>query len=797
MVVTAVRQSLLAILVLVSVFAASFAGSDATAQESRTQEIERSSSTIASIRSEIDDGNLEKADEFEVTLRELRDGSRQRLSSIERELEAVRVQADLLGPAPGENEPPESEIVASERSALETQRAGLNGERTRVSANIYETGELLTRLSGARVGTLYRSLLERGVSPLVPKVWSEAFASFADVSSRIQRYFLAWGDRKRESGGYNFSLAIIIGALVLSLLMFGPVNRWVMSTFAVRIEKRKPTPPRRVIVAGMKMAARAAPGIIGGLIIIETLRAQGLLNGDGVAAARAFWIGILSILVVSGFTAGYFSPSSPEWRIAPIDAKRARVVSRIAISIAVVLSLKTLLGAIGIAAKADDALILLVRAAGAIAIAALIFALCRSVLWQVEGDASGGGWRLVRRFGRVFAIVIIAAALVGYVSLADFAATRICFVALFVGLAWILRAMLAETTWSLRKGLLPGEKKNDEAVSENFHFWSRLSINVILVFLLAPVFAVLFGVPRDAVGDIAGQALFGFNIGGVHIPSVAKLLVAGVVFVTVMAVTRLVQSGVQRGPLAHSRADIGVQNSLITLLGYAGLVIALFASISALGFDLGNLALIAGALSVGIGFGLQSIVNNFVSGLILLFERPIKVGDWIVTTSGEGTVKKISVRSTEVETFDRSSIIIPNSELISSTVTNWTHKNKIGRVIVPVGVTYDADPEKVRDILLDCAKSHPLIVAYPEPYVTWMDFGASSLDFEIRAYLNDISKGLGVRTELRFEIFKKLKEAGIEIPFPQRDVHIKSVPEGFERSSDKPALSGNGDHNNA
>jgi small-conductance mechanosensitive channel len=161
----------------------------------------------------------------------------------------------------------------------------------------------------------------------------------------------------------------------------------------------------------------------------------------------------------------------------------------------------------------------------------------------------------------------------------------------------------------------------------------------------------------------------------------------------------------------------------------------------------------------------------------LLFERPIKVGDWIVTASGEGTVRKISVRSTEIETFNRASIIVPNSELISQSVTNWTHKNRLGRVIIKVGVSYGSDPELVREILLKCAKEHPQTLTYPASFVTWQDFGESSLDFDLRVYIRDIANILEVSTALRFAIFKAFKEAGVEIPFPQRDVHVKSWPE--------------------
>ena len=172
---------------------------------------------------------------------------------------------------------------------------------------------------------------------------------------------------------------------------------------------------------------------------------------------------------------------------------------------------------------------------------------------------------------------------------------------------------------------------------------------------------------------------------------------------------------------------------------------------------------------------MQSIVNNFVSGLILLFERPIKVGDWVITNSGEGIVKKISVRSTEIETFDRSSILVPNSELISSSVTNWTHKNTLGRVTVPVGVAYKEDPERIMEILSGIPEMVDIVLNEPPAVIVFNGFGDSSLDFEIRAYIPDVSQSLKARTAIRVAIFKAFRDAEVEIPFPQRDLHLRDV----------------------
>jgi small-conductance mechanosensitive channel len=213
------------------------------------------------------------------------------------------------------------------------------------------------------------------------------------------------------------------------------------------------------------------------------------------------------------------------------------------------------------------------------------------------------------------------------------------------------------------------------------------------------------------------------------------------------------------------------------------MIIAAIIGLSLAGFSFTNLAIIAGALSVGIGFGLQNIVNNFISGIILLFERPIRTGDWVVVGNTEGYVRKISIRSTQIETFDRADVIVPNSELISNQVTNWMLRDPWGRVIVPVGVAYGSDVEKVREVLLAIASEHPLVITdnsrVSPPRVLFRGFGDSSLNFELRCFIRNVDQRLVTLSELNFAIEKGLREANIQIPFPQRDLHLRSIDPGI------------------
>ena len=244
------------LVVVVAILFALAAGAVSSAQSDRSVNIEAASREIADIRVQVDAETLEDPEALEVQLRELRDDSRSRLSAIERELASNRSQLDLLGPAPGENDPPESEIIAEERSTLEGRRAQLNGQRTRVLANIYESGELLARISGAKVGALYKSLVTRSASPLAPAVWADAWRSASEVSGRVGRYFTNWSNNKQGSGDYSPALIGVIVAIIGSFLMFVPVSRWVSSTFSDQVEKRKPTPARRIFVAGPHRSRR-------------------------------------------------------------------------------------------------------------------------------------------------------------------------------------------------------------------------------------------------------------------------------------------------------------------------------------------------------------------------------------------------------------------------------------------------------------------------------------------------------------------------------------------------------------
>jgi small-conductance mechanosensitive channel len=391
-----------------------------------------------------------------------------------------------------------------------------------------------------------------------------------------------------------------------------------------------------------------------------------------------------------------------------------------------------------------------------------------------HGEPDGAGRVGVRLPGLrvvlwLFVVTVVIALVAGYIGLAASVAGRflamlamLC--AIYVGLVFV-DALFSE--------VLTGDTESGRAIARLFGISPRglelagalLSAALRIVILLVALPPVV-GPWGLFAGDFEGflqQLASGFRVAGITI-SLTAILIAFVWLVVGVLVARGAQRWLATRFMPRTGIDPSLQHSVATLVGYALLIVAIVLALGHLGIDPQQITVVAGALSVGIGFGLQSVVSNFVSGIILLAERPIRVGDWVVVKNEEGIVRRISVRATEIETFDRASVIIPNSDFITGAVKNLTHADTMGRITVKVRAAYASDVDVVRDTLIGCACEHPQVLQTPPPRVFLMALGDIALEFELRCIVANVNYGLTVKSDLQMTILQRFRAAGIVIP---------------------------------
>jgi small-conductance mechanosensitive channel len=423
----------------------------------------------------------------------------------------------------------------------------------------------------------------------------------------------------------------------------------------------------------------------------------------------------------------------------------------------------------------------------------LLIALCRARLWgkpppkvETEEDAAESdgvscadrAWRLVRIVIVALTVISIIGSWLGFGPLGDFFNGNIVGSLILATLTYLLRGLLRELVGvAMRAPLLRDRLGVSHASRSVAKFWLRVAVDAMFVLFGLVLISPIWGVPDEELLRWGHAALTGFNVGNFRV-SLLDTAFGIAVFVGILLVSRMFQRVLADRILPLNQLETGIQHSVAAGFGYVGIFITAMLGSTTLGVDLSNLAIIAGALSVGIGFGLQNIVNNFVSSIILLIERPIKVGDWVVVGGNEGLIRRISVRATEIQTFQCAAVIVTNAEFLSNSLTNWTHIDRNGRIEIIVGVAYGTDTQQVEELLLGLAKEHEEVMMIPEPFVLFRDFGASSLDFELRCFTENVTRRLRIASDLRFKIDAAFREANIEILFPQRVVHMVPPEDG-------------------
>lgn len=721
-------------------------------------------------------------------LSEVNSGKKQ----TQRDLEFVEKRIEALGAAP-EDGSKEVAVIANKRKEFNKEASLLRAKISEADVSAARIEELETLILEIRSNALLGRILESQPPLISPQNFYTANKLFVTFVYDVIKSPVVWY-KNLSSVNKDFvknNIAFVLLFVALALIISIYLRALIVKYFGYKhVEDERIRYSRKVVAA---FFVALSYGIIPASLICAALV---WMYNTKVFTLGFFGLIINSLLFYSLFivlgralTRVTLTPYNERWRLVSMSTPKAKKLKTVFYFFITMISLCSFMEYVSSRENYPVELMYYVMTISC-AVKALSIIMVTKIIMLDDDCGSTGTYETQDDDGEdssftpamkltftvaLFSIGVFVLSLFGYPRLADFIFDRFLASCFIVGLFFILRRAVSEAlhrvlflrfwakTFKLRRRLI-----------SKIDFWMNLLVDPLFIIFAGIILLSIWGVSTDILLQSIKKVLFGFSVGGVNISLISILLAICTFFVT-LAVMKALRRHLINNVLNQLEMDDGIKNSLASGMGFISFIIAAILSIIVLGGNLSNLALIAGALSVGIGLGLQNIVNNFVSGIILLFERPVKVGDWVKIAGEEGKVKQINIRATEVETFNRASVIIPNATLLSNSLTNLTHTNNWARYSVKVGVAYGSDVEKVREILLECATSNRRILKKPEPYVLFQDFGACSLDFELRFYVSDIWNGWNAPSDVRFEINRRFKDEGIEIPFPQMVVHQGSV----------------------
>ena len=692
----------------------------------------------------------------------------------------LREQLAALGPAPeGEGAEPEAREVAANREELTRQLNMLLAPVQRAEAAYLRANALIGQIDTALRERQTEQLLEVVPTPLNPVHWRTALDDLTLAARDISAEAPDDTDSARKS--LKGSLPAVLLFTILGLVLILKGQRW--STMIVnRLQEfgARGFGIWRFVVSLLRIILPTVGLVLLAMAVLTT----GWLGPRGSALVRLIPAIGGAMLGVRWVAERVFARDEDEALI-PLPADERKAVRFHVSVITVTIILGALISAIFEGSAPAETTEAVLRMPVMLLSAYALFRIGRILrgLRDTEPDAANAAEtrvptlnRVVRGLGLGAMIVAVIAPLLlisGYYNAAISLLPPYVSTLVLLGLVMTLQRFLADVY-----GAVTGQGvQAREALMPVF-------FGLVLLLLSLPLIALAWGARVTDLTELWALFSRGFAFGENRIRP-TDFLTFAVIFIIGYGLTRAVQGALRNNVLPKTRMDIGGQNAIASGLGYVGIFLAALLAITGAGVDLSALAYVAGALSVGIGFGLQNVVSNFVSGIILLIERPISQGDWIEVGGQMGYVRDISVRSTRIETFDRTDVIVPNADLISGTVTNYTRGNTVGRLIVSIGVAYGTDTKRVEGILREIAEAQPIVLANPAPAILFVNFGADALEFEVRCYLRDVNWMMKVKNDINHDIAERFLAEGIEIPFAQRDLWLRN-PETLKSQQSEP-----------
>ncbi len=741
-----------------------------TAAQSTRSDLERVQNAI----SQTDVGDDQLAAQRNI-IEKLRLDSLAQANALNAPLKDFSQQLNQLGPAPTEGRS-ETSAIAAQRQTLNNAVARLSAAQKQFELLSIEADQTTGKISALQRTQFLQRVFKSDKSIFNPQLWIDTATGVAILGSRLSSLISNWWTT--QSPVAQWTGLGLFPAFVLLLALFYKVFRRNLSHWLDL------TAPPGTAYSPLRRLSR----VIGGLIIItivllvSTFLLTTSISLAGLSTPRFDLLvtAFVSIVfpVIFQFSIAYLicAPGKPEQRLVAIDEAAARTVPIFVALCSIVQNTSS-----QISFLSDQLLLPLSLVAGqsALASTALIFLVgllllilkqqSRVVPTNVPEPHYLTWFVQLSLLQWLLLVVAVLGLIFGYLALAYFIASKILDTLLVVILMVLVHHLIDAFVLAIQNkdDLIGKQARLISGFSERGINRLALAIrtlsDILLVILGIPWLFAIWTLTWINFKSLYSSAIVGIRFGNFYISPI-NILGLITLFAFGVVVTKFVTSWLDRRVLTQTTLNKGVQNSVKTGANYFGYILAAALALSAGGFDFSSFTIIAGALGVGIGFGLQSIVNNFVSGLILLAERPVRVGDWVVVASGEGIVKKINVRSTEIETFDSCTIIVPNSLLITEAVRNWTHRDTLGRFLVSVGVEYNTDAEQMAQILKEIVTSNTKILRYPPPQVQLAKFSPTTLDFEIRGHVADVFEVPQVASDIRFAITKRFAELKIMIP---------------------------------